>query len=38
LHVSAADPLNLSGILFPGARVSTLSEATLKLSETVLVP
>jgi ATP-dependent Lhr-like helicase len=38
LHVSAADPLNLSGILLPGARVSTLSGATLKLGEPVLVP
>jgi ATP-dependent Lhr-like helicase len=33
--VSAADPLNLSGILLPGARVSALSGATVRVGEPV---
>jgi ATP-dependent Lhr-like helicase len=31
--VSAADPLNLSGILLPGARISSLSGTTLRVGE-----
>jgi len=31
LHISAADPLNLSGIVTPGSRISPLASQTVEL-------
>jgi hypothetical protein len=38
LKISAADPLNLAGIVLPGGRISPLASQTVELGISVPVP